>query len=331
MLGLIDASDEDRAPGGVGDFLAPASSMTSRILFCTVALLTTSATMGAAPPRQGHAPQCRPAGAVAQLPELPEASGVAASRRTSGTYWAHNDAGEPVLVALNDRGAVTGRVRLTGVTLEDWEATAVGPCPSGACVYIADIGDNSAKRKSITIYRVPEPDAGTDHSMPAEAFHATYPDGPHDAETLLVTPKGDLFVVTKGNGGPVTVYQFPHDIHPGATIALTRVGQPRGAGKDDSKKDGDNGEKEDDARVTDGTVSPNGQWVVLRSNRMLHFYPTSEVTSGTWRNESRVDLANLREPQGEGVTFADDTTLVLVGEGGGKGRGGTFVRLSCTF
>jgi hypothetical protein len=55
------------------------------------------------------------------------------------------------------------------------------------------------------------------------------------------------------------------------------------------------------------------------------------VTSGTWRNETRVDLVNLREPQGEGVTFADDTTLVLVGEGGGKGRGGTFVRLTCTF
>jgi len=55
------------------------------------------------------------------------------------------------------------------------------------------------------------------------------------------------------------------------------------------------------------------------------------VTSGTWRNVTRVDLKNLREPQGEGVTSADNTTLVLVGEGGGKGRGGTFVRLACTF
>jgi hypothetical protein len=31
------------------------------------------------------------------------------------------------------------------------------------------------------------------------------------------------------------------------------------------------------------------------------------------------------------VTFASDTVLYLVGEGGGKSRPGTFARLSCTF
>ena len=39
----------------------------------------------------------------------------------------------------------------------------------------------------------------------------------------------------------------------------------------------------------------------------------------------------LREPQGEGVAFADETTLYLVGEGGGKGRPGTLARMTCTF
>jgi hypothetical protein len=70
---------------------------------------------------------------------------------------------------------------------------------------------------------------------------------------------------------------------------------------------------------------------VLRTNDSLYFYPASEVTSGAWRHVTRVDLKNVREPQGEGVTFADDTTLVLVGEGGGMGRGGRFFRLACTF
>ena len=45
----------------------------------------------------------------------------------------------------------------------------------------------------------------------------------------------------------------------------------------------------------------------------------------------RVDLQALGEPQGEGVAFADDSTIYLVGEGGGGSRPGTFARLTCTF
>ena len=80
----------------------------------------------------GGTPRCQPAGAVSRLPDLPEASGVAASRSVPGRLWAHNDSGPPVVVALNDRGTVTGRLRLSGAKVEDWEAIAVGPCPSGS-------------------------------------------------------------------------------------------------------------------------------------------------------------------------------------------------------
>jgi hypothetical protein len=306
------------------------TGMTSRTLLCIIVVAAASMSAFAAT-QDARAPQCRAAGPVVQLPELPEASGIAASRRTPGRFWAHNDSGQPALIALDERGAVTGRVLLSGITLEDWEATAVGPCPSGSCVYVADIGDNSGKRRNITVYRIPEPEGTSDRAAPAEAFHATYPDGAHDAEALLVTAKGDLFVVTKGVGGPVSVYQFPRGMRPGATVALTRVGHPRDEGSRQSDEGKDEDKKDDSANVTDGAVSPDGQRIVLRTNDSLYFYPASEVTSGTWRNVTRVDLKNLREPQGEGVTFADNTTLVLVGEGGGKGRGGTFVRLACTF
>ena len=89
--------------------------------------------------------------------DLPEGSGVAVSRRTLGRLWAHNDSREPVLVALDPMGAVVGRVRVSGATLEDWETVAIGPCPAGTCIYIGEIGDNEAKRANIQIYRVPEP------------------------------------------------------------------------------------------------------------------------------------------------------------------------------
>ena len=91
---------------------------------------------------QVAAPQCRPAGALMRLKELPEASGVAASRRNPGIVWALNDSGDPVIYAIDANGTITGRVRITGATLEDWEALAVSACPGGTCLYVADIGDN---------------------------------------------------------------------------------------------------------------------------------------------------------------------------------------------
>lgn len=264
-------------------------------------------------------PQCRAAGPLVRIPELPEVSGIAASRRVPGRFWTHNDSGEPVLVALDARGSVTGRLRLTGATAEDWEAIAVGPCPAGSCLFVADIGDNDARRRRVTIYRVPEPSSAGDAVTGSDAFHVTYPDGPQDAESLLVTPDGRLHIVTKGETGPIALYRFPSDLRPGASVQLERVGGPRGSGGAD-----------DDHRITDGAVSPDGAWIVLRTTRALVFYSTPELMTGNWREAARLDLTGLREPQGEGVTFGADNTIYLAGEGGGRSQPGTFARLACT-
>jgi hypothetical protein len=270
--------------------------------------------------QSGATGRCHLDGALTRVPELSEGSGVVASRRTPGRVWALNDSGQPVLVALNNRGAVTGRVRLTGVTVDDWEAIALGPCQAGSCLYVGDIGDNSANRKRITLYRVSEPDGTSESVAVQDMFHATYPDGPHDAEALLITPKGDIFIVTKGETGPVAIYRFPRDMRPGSTAVLERVGKPREAVE--AKAGG---------RITDGAVSPSGAWIVLRTNKALFVYSSANLTAGNWRDGRRIDLAEVGEPQGEGVAFADDTTLYLVGEAGGISREGTFARLTCTF
>jgi hypothetical protein len=249
--------------------------------------------------------------------ELPEASGIAPSRRVPGRLWSHNDSGEPVLIALDAKGAVTGRLRLSGAQVEDWEAIAVGPCPTGSCIHVGDIGDNNASRRHITVYRVTEPEAAAE-SAPATAFHARYPEGPQDGEALLITPDGRLHVVTKGETGPVAIYRFPSQPPPGVTVRLERVGKPREPGKPDQQ-----------SRITDGAVSQDGEWVVLRTRSALAFYRASELLSGTWREAGRTNLAALGEPQGEGVAFGDANTIYLTGEGGGKSRPGTFARLTC--
>ena len=55
--------------------------------------------------QQAAAPQCQSGGPIVRIPDLPEASGIAVSRRSPGRLWAHNDSGEAVLVALDTRGS----------------------------------------------------------------------------------------------------------------------------------------------------------------------------------------------------------------------------------
>ena len=267
---------------------------------------------------QKAVPQCQPSSSLVRIPALPEASGVAVSRRSPGRLWAINDSGESVVTALDTRGSVTARVRVSGVKVDDWEAVAVGACPGGSCIYIGDIGDNAAGRKRVTVYRVPEPSA-EDSITVKDAFHATYPDGAHDAETLLVAPDGVLFIVTKGERGAVALYRFPSDLRPGATHQLERVGESRASGKVQERD-----------RVTDGAVSPDGTWVVLRTRQGLTFHRAADLFAGNWTAAGRVDLKAVGEPQGEGVAIAADGTVYRIGEGGGKSQPGTFARLACS-
>jgi hypothetical protein len=49
----------------------------------------------------------------AMLPEIPEASGLAVSRRDPGLLWSHNDSGNAaVLFALDTAGTLRGHVRV---------------------------------------------------------------------------------------------------------------------------------------------------------------------------------------------------------------------------
>ena len=283
----------------------------------SVVFVTAASSPATAENAPGKVPTCQAAGPLVSVAELTEGSGVAASKRSPGRFWTHNDSGEPVLIALDSTGKVLGRVRVSGARVDDWEAVAVGPCPAGSCIYVGDIGDNGARRRDITIYRVPEPADASGPAPAAEAFHVTYPDGAHDAEALLVTPQGDILIVTKGDTGPVALYRLPSGTTPGGAITLQAIGHPR--------------QPAADGRITDGAVSPNGAWVALRSNTTLFLYRTEDLMSGNWKAASRVSLKALGEPQGEGVAFGDESTLYLVGEGGGKSRPGTFGRLTCAF
>ena len=295
--------------------------MLRRLGQTAVALAMVVTAVSAAPPQRGQASlaPCRAVEPLAALPGVFEASGLTVSRAAPGRLWTHNDSPPAVLFAVDESGRVTSRVRLTGAALEDWEAIAAGPCPAGTCLYLGDIGDNNASRPRIAIYRVPDV-RGTPPETIAltDVFYATYPDGAQDAETLLVTADGSLVIVTKGDSGPVAMYRFPRELKPGATHRLERVGAARNTGRVTAAQ-----------RVTDGSISPDGALVALRTNTQLTFHNAMDFFSGNWEPTARVDLRSLREPQGEGVALGAGGVVYLAGEGTARSRGGTFVRLEC--
>ncbi len=143
-------------------------------------------------------------------PQIFESSGVAPASWAGDVIWTHNDSGDlPRFFAVNARTCVTLAVYdVTGAAAVDWEDMT----RSGSTLYLGDIGDNPSRRASVTVYDVPEPARGTPSGAvrPAATRVLTYPDGPHDAETLLVDPTtGRLVIFTKTASGASAAYRAP--------------------------------------------------------------------------------------------------------------------------
>jgi hypothetical protein len=230
-----------------------------------------------------------------ETPLVKEASGIIASRKNVGVLWVHNDSGDaPRLYAFNTTGKLLGTCTVTGAQARDWEDIAAGPGPepNQSYLYIGDIGDNNARYPSVRVYRVPEPNVepakllGQIRSAPAETIELTYPDGPRDAETLLVDPQTrDIYIVAKRELF-CKVYMAAYPQSTTKPTTMTRVAALPWP------------------IATGGDVSPDGRYVIVRSyyNASLWTRPAGEPL---WKafTGPRVDLPLANEPQGEAISF----------------------------
>jgi hypothetical protein len=254
---------------------------------------------------------------------LRESSGVAVSRHQPGVLWTHNDSGDDArLYATNLAGDDLGTFRVLGAEALDWEDIATGPCPptidAGFCLYVADIGDNLETRDHVTIYVLPEPEAGqaTDSTTQVEGagiLRLRYPDGPRDAEALAVTPHGDLLIISKGRTSPVLVYSVPHTaVDQQVTIATIVDTLPIDARAGIMNQ------------VTAAAMSPSGHLLAVRTYTQLFFL----TTASSFTLASPACNIGLRQPQGEAVDFLDATSVVLTSESA-LGRDGGVARARC--
>ena len=163
----------------------------------------------AAEPGQEIAPGVRLL-AYIRDPRIKESSGVVASRRHS-VYWTHNDGGGPkkqVLYAIDREGKTRASFPVIGVTLHDWEDLAID---SAGHLYIGDIGNNNAKRKTLAVYEIdePNPQAGAGSVSPKRVWNLRFPGAPFDCESLFVW-KDHGYVVSKVfDKAHAQIFRFP--------------------------------------------------------------------------------------------------------------------------
>jgi len=250
--------------------------------------------------------------------DIDEASGLIVSPINKGIYWTHNDGRDGVIYGINHQGETVARLVLDkSILLSDSDIEDIAQEwrkeNNENYIYLADIGDNSAKRKSIFIYRIKEPKLEIDKKIynfgvkDIEKAELEYPNGSRDAETLLFDPiTKDLLIVSKreSNVGVYKISKIEYEncfltqekitMTQLATLPIGRIQEVEGTG------------------ITGGDISFDGSEILLRDYTSIYYYKRNgnetlkEVFS---KNEPLVvkqfGLAEWMqiEPQGEAIAW----------------------------
>ena len=256
---------------------------------------------------------------VAALDSL---SGLAVSRVQPDIIFAHNDHDRPIVYALDLQGHEHAQITLTdaGKSDSDFEDIAVGPCGTSTCVFLGDIGDNNAQRTQYAVVRFSQPTVPTTQGSTAmtptyDRFPFVYDDGSHNAEGLMVSPDGTIYVVTKlapGTGGrvsatgPSSVYRLPPSMTTSSVATATKVATlpvPAGA----------------DLAASAAAAHPCGLGFLLRTYDKVYEFtvPAGMGFEASFNTTPKV-VATPDEPQSEGIDYrANGLGFITSGEGAG--------------
>jgi len=199
-------------------------------------------------------------------------------------YWtANRSSPQGVVYGLTPSGAVRGTLNYRAEPV-DVEALAV----ANDTLYVGDIGDNGQRRRLVTVYIFNNPRA-TGLTVTYGAYDFQFPDGPRDAESLLVSEDGRMLLVTKADGGG-EIYAAPRSPSRERVNRLTRLADAP-------------------AMVTDGVFLPGGEQIALRTDAAVYLLDASSYQT--------VATAELPpQPRSTSVTVSLDGESLLLGNSG---------------
>jgi hypothetical protein len=258
--------------------------------------------------------------AIAEIADkdMEELSGLVASRRHPGFYYTHNDSGDSARVfVLGPDGRKVTTLILDGAHHRDWEDIAIAPGekPGTWDVVVADIGDNKDRHPSVRLYRFPEPESfapgAATMTVKTVATEWRYPDGPTNAEALIVHPQtGVGYIITKRNEGLPQVYRLPVPWRTTEVNLMEKVGplvgHPEGLGLLGS--------------VTAADLSPDGRRLIVR-NYVTAFERTlpADVPSADFEKIFAATPRAIEVPpagQAESIAYTPEADAVLTGSEG---------------
>lgn len=216
---------------------------------------------------------------------IDSSSGLAVLTDEPGYAFTVNDHA-PTRVFGIDRstGHSAATMRLRDAQSVDWEAIAPG---QDRTLWVGDIGGNSGPRRTVTVYKFELPGQLSTGFYSSTPYRLTYPDGPHDAQALLVDPaNGTMYVATHDSGGG-GLYEA-NDLSTGGT-QLRKVASVPG-------------------NVTDGAYRPDGKQFVLRTPGKAYVYSAPGRQVGT--------IALPGQRQGKGIAYTSNGKALLLSGGG---------------
>jgi hypothetical protein len=256
---------------------------------------------GAAPYVAASEPATPVQRCVVSTPKLRELSGLAADGQW---MYAVSDGGDRLQVLMLRPDCSVERVITNQVDPYDVEDLARG---KDGTLWLADTGDNQRRRESVALHTL-------DGEGRAKLYRLTYPDGPHDAEALLLDRNDRPYIVTKEPFGASGIYRPVGDLRPDADNRLTQIGSIT----IDRTKTPGGPEKAGglaSVLITGGAVSHDGKVVALRTYTDAYLFsaPDGDVERALKGKPTRIPLPD--EPQGEAIAFEPNGALLSGSEG----------------
>ncbi|WP_394823546.1 hypothetical protein [Pendulispora albinea] len=142
-------------------------------------------------------------------------------------------------------------------------------------------------------------------TLAAERFPFAYPDGPHNAESLMVHPTtGVVYIISKTTTGKSRVYKFPEPLKANTKVTLIQVAEL-------NLPSGNSG------TATGADIHPCAPRFLLRTySRVYEFRAAAGESFEQAFTKAPIRVTAPSEPQGEAITYAiDGSGYYTVSEG----------------
>jgi hypothetical protein len=242
---------------------------------------------------------------VGPLPKvLREASGL---EYTGKQFWSHNDDGIPALYCLDSAGNLLRAVQLNSIN-RGWEDLTRD---DDGNIFIGAFGNNKNDKKTLKIYRIPDPEKITEAMTLPEIIEYKYADQKHfppdksnknfDVDAFFES-EGFLYLFTKNRSAPFLGYSKIYQLaaQPGQQVANVVDSLYVGDGPMINNW------------ITSADLSPDKRTVALLFHDRIWFirgFKAGKFSSG------RIYELNLSHyTHKAGLCFKDDQTLYIVDE-----------------